>query len=372
MRKRIIKFYCGIGCLSLLFGCDFQSNNKHVAPTARKVEKQLISNAIQLDALRRLSDYGFFEGRLSDLKPAKQVYHYAINTPLFSDYAEKERFIYLPTGKKMEFRSQGPFDFPDGAVLIKNFYYNTDRTEIYEQRKILETRLLIKENEKWSPLTYIWNTAQSDAYLNVVGKTQHVNWIDKKGNHREVDYVIPNRNQCIDCHNANNSIVPIGTSLAQLNQRYQWKVKDGINQLDYFKDIDILSGLSHAKEYDKMPIWDDPSTGNLDQRSRAYLDANCAHCHSSTGSAKNSGLYLNYNVSHPRSRGIFKPPVAAGKGSGNRSYGIVPGKPEESIFIYRMKSNDPAIRMPEIGRTIAHEEGIALLTSYIQQLSNEF
>ena len=117
---------------------------------------------------------------LSDLKPAKQVY-YAINTPLFSDYAEKERFINLPTGKKMEFRSQGPFDFPDGAVLIKNFYYNTDRTEIYEQRKILETRLLIKENEKWSPLTYIWNTAQSDAYLNVVGKTQHVNWIDKKG-----------------------------------------------------------------------------------------------------------------------------------------------------------------------------------------------
>ena len=160
--------------------------------------------------------------------------------------------------------------------------------------------------------------------------------------------------------------------MAQLNQRYQWKVKDGINQLDYFNDIDILSGLSHAKEYDKMPIWDDPSTGNLDQRSRAYLDANCAHCHSSSGSAKNSGLYLNYNVSHPRSRGIFKPPVAAGKGSGNRSYGIVPGKPEESIFIYRMKSNDPAIRMPEIGRTIAHEEGIALLTSYIQQLSTEF
>lgn len=89
------------------------------------------------------------------------------------------------------------------------------------------------------------------------------------------------------------------------------------------------------------------------------------------GSAKNAGLYLQYSEEHPRNRGIFKPPIAAGKGSGNLNFDIVPGKPEESILIYRMRSNNPAIRMPEIGRSIPHEEGIALLTSYIEQLAME-
>jgi hypothetical protein len=120
-----------------------------------------------------------------------------------------------------------------------------------------------------------------------------------------------------------------------------------------------------------MPVWDDALNFSVENRAKAYLDANCAHCHSAQGSAKNSGLYLNYHQKDRRKRGILKPPIAAGKGSGDFKYDIVPGHPEESIFIYRMSSNDPAIRMPEIGRSIVHQEGLSLLTQYIKGLQKE-
>lgn len=118
----------------------------------------------------------------------------------------------------------------------------------------------------------------------------------------------------------------------------------------------------------KMPVWNDALLP-IDHRAKAYLDVNCAHCHSLEGSAKNSGLYLSYTQQNSRKRGVFKPPVAAGKGSGNLIYDIVPGHPEESILIYRMKSNDPSIRMPEIGRSTVHKEGIDLLEEYIVTLA---
>ena len=366
MLKSLISIFVSV----LLFvSCDSPSKQNRTAPKARKVEGEWLAKPVALSAPKWLSEYGFFEGNLADLNPSKQVYSYAINTPLFSDYAEKARLIYLPNKQTMTYTDQGPLDFPDGAILIKNFYYHTEQASGDKRRQILETRLLVKEKGKWSPRNYIWNTAQNDARLDVVGKTELVKWTDDQGRSREVNYVIPNRNQCNNCHNANNTIVPIGTTVAQLNRPDLQTPQH--NQLAVFSKAKILTGYDPAKDHDKLPVWDDPSTGDIHQRSRAYLDANCAHCHSAAGSAKNAGLYLKYSEEHPRNRGIFKPPIAAGKGSGNLNFDIVPGKPEESILIYRMQSNNPAIRMPEIGRSIPHEEGIALLTSYIEQLAME-
>lgn len=84
---------------------------------------------------------------------------------------------------------------------------------------------------------------------------------------------------------------------------------------------------------------------------------------------KNSGLDLSYNQTDARKRGVFKPPVAAGKGSGNLHYSIVPGEPNNSILVYRMLSNDPGTMMPEIGRSTVHKEGVALITEYIKSLN---
>jgi uncharacterized repeat protein (TIGR03806 family) len=352
--------------LVAMYSCG-QKEHKRTAPVARKANITLKGKTIETNALKQLSDYGFFKGQLAELNPSEHVYPYAINTPLFSDYAQKARFIYLPNGKQMDFNPNGPLDFEDGAILIKNFYYPKDERNPVAGRRIIETRLLMKEKGGWNPLNYLWNEAQTEANLDYVGKSVAVNWINPDGVIKKIDYVVPNQNQCKNCHNANNKIVPIALTAAQLNQRYR-SLQQDINQLDYFKQVGILKGLSTAELHDKMPAWNDVLTASVEERAKAYLDANCAHCHSAQGSAKNSGLYLNYHENDQRKRGVFKPPIAAGKGSGDHQYDIVPGKPEESIFMYRMKSNDPAIRMPEIGRSVVHEEGIDLLQQYIKGL----
>ena len=84
------------------------------------------------------------------------------------------------------------------------------------------------------------------------------------------------------------------------------------------------------------------------------------------GSADTTGLYLSVNEKDVRKLGVYKPPVAAGRASGNLMYSIVPGKPEKSILLYRMKSEDPGIMMPESGRALVHSEGIRLIESWIK------
>lgn len=362
--------YTGVGFLllawSLLSSCQ-SKEDKRLAPSARKVTGKFNSKTTDTKELKLLSAYGLFEGNLADLNPAKEVYPYDINTPLFSNYADKLRFIYLPGNKKMTFKAQGPLAFVEGTILIKNFYYTKESSEQKNKRQLVETRLLIKEKGKWKPLNYIWNEEQTDAELNYIGKQLMVNRENKKNEPQTINYTIPNLNQCKNCHNANNRIVPIGVTAAQLNKRYQF-IADNINQLDFFKSENRLEKFTAAKNYSPMPVWNDVVSGSLEERARAYLDANCAHCHSSQGSAKNAGLFLNYHEKDARKRGVFKPPIAAGKGSGDFAYDIVPGKPEESILIYRVGSNDPAIRMPELGRSIVHQEGLELLTDYIQGL----
>ena len=62
---------------------------------------------------------------------------------------------------------------------------------------------------------------------------------------------------------------------------------------------------------------------------------------------------------------MLKRPVAAGRGSGGRMFAIVPGAPDASILLHRMESNEPGVMMPQFGRSVAHDEGVALVRAYI-------
>ena len=106
----------------------------------------------------------------------------------------------------------------------------------------------------------------------------------------------------------------------------------------------------------------------LDQRARAYLDINCGHCHSKTGPADTSGLFLDASVTDPIRWGRCKTPVAAGQGTGGNLFSVVPGSPDDSILIYRMVSLDPGAMMPELGRSLVHAEGVALVRDWISTL----
>lgn len=313
----------------------------------------------------KLSEYNFFQGRLADLSPGREVYPYTINTPLFSNYSEKLRFIKLPPGEKMSYRDSGVFDFPKGTVLIKNFYYPRDFRKPEKGRVIIETRLLVHEDAGWQAYPYVWNEAQTDAFYDPAGETRQVTYVSQSGKKINTPYLIPNKNQCKGCHLSGDKLVPIGPSARQLNAD-----SGGSNLLQKWQQMGIIEGLPSLTSVPAGIVWDNKATGNLNDRARAYLDANCAHCHSKKGSANTSGLFLDVYEKDLTHLGVYKSPVAAGRGAGDMQFDIVPGEPGKSILVYRMSTNDPAIAMPEIGREQVHKEGLALIEEWIR--SNSF
>ena len=119
-----------------------------------------------------------------------------------------------------------------------------------------------------------------------------------------------------------------------------------------------------------MAQWENSASASLHKRAMAYLDVNCAHCHNPKGPANTSGLNLMYEEPVGITIGIWKSPVATGKGSGGREYSIVPGRPEASILLYRMLSTDPGAMMPELGRSVVHSKGVELIKEWITAMDS--
>jgi uncharacterized repeat protein (TIGR03806 family) len=316
---------------------------------------------------QKLSEYGFFEGNIADQIPRSGVMPYSLNTPLFSDNAVKLRFVKVPDGQAVEYNADNVFQFPIGTVIIKTFYFPNNFLDTAKGRNLMETRLLIHEQSGWKALDYVWNDTQTDAFLEVAGNSKEVEYVDANGKNRSHKYIIPNQNQCKGCHNNKEILTPIGPSARQLNGDFAYG-HGPENQLINWSKSGILKNMPAIENCPKTPVWNKPETGSLNDRARAYLDINCAHCHNPNGPAMTSGLNLLYDETNSTAFGINKSPVAAGRGSGGFDFDIVKGKPDKSILVYRMASTDPGVAMPEVGRQLVHTEGLALVKDWIKSL----
>jgi uncharacterized repeat protein (TIGR03806 family) len=195
-----------------------------------------------------------------------------------------------------------------------------------------------------------------------------VKWIQADGVERTNNYIIPNSNQCKGCHRQGETMLPIGPKARHLNGDFAYK--DGTeNQLAHWTRIGALTGAPPPADAPRLAKWDDPSSGTLDARARAWLEINCAHCHNPVGPARNSGLDLMASQGNPTAYGIDKSPVAAGRGSGGLRVDIAPGHPEQSILSFRIASTDAGIMMPELGKRMIHVEGVALIDEWIKSMS---
>jgi uncharacterized repeat protein (TIGR03806 family) len=332
------------------------------APAPEPVALKLLladTPAPSLDAYRLFTDAG---GR----QPNARLTPYALNTPLFSDYAEKTRYLYLPPGTKARYRAVGALDLPVGATLVKTFAYPADFRRPDDNVRFLETRLLIHRKAGWVALAYVWNAEQTRAVLKRAGARIDVAFTDVHGQSRRVDYAVPNANQCKECHSLSRQIAPIGVKARNLNGPFAYATGTE-NQLAHWTRIGILDGAPTPAKAPRTAVWDDPAEP-LEARARAYLDGNCAHCHNAHGMASNSGLFLDLEEARPSAIGVGKRPVAAGRGSGNLEVAIAPGHPEASILVHRMASTEPGVMMPELGRSLVHEEGLALVRDYIARM----
>ena len=315
---------------------------------------------------KRLSTYGFFSGEINALKPVEGVILYQPASSLFTDYALKTRFVHFPEGIKA-ILSDDELKLPKGTTLIKNFYYPADFRIPEGARRIIETRLMIHEENGWQAYPYIWNDSQTDAVLKVVGGEIEVKYVDVRGNDQVVNYLVPNKNQCKSCHNKSEVMAPIGVKVQQLNHELDFG-SERKNQLAHWTELGKLEGFLGESAHPAMINYEDSSLP-LNDRAMAYLDVNCVHCHSAEGPASTSGLFLSYDQTDPMKLGINKTPVAAGFGAGKFKFDIVPGEADQSIITHRMNSTQVGVAMPELGRTTIHPEGVELIREWINSLN---
>ncbi|WP_076536927.1 parallel beta-helix domain-containing protein [Shewanella sp. UCD-KL21] len=331
-----------------------------------------------------LSDYNLFADMANPTDgPNSGGLPYDLNTPLFTDHASKYRFVYLPDGTIADYSENESFDFPVGTVISKTFSLPTNTNNRgFANEDLIETRLLIHRDTGWTALPYVWKADKSDAVIAKAGAIQGKTVIHK-GTELAFDYVVPSMNQCKQCHqfkadeDSNAVFMPIGPKARHLNKNYEYS--DGaMNQLAKWQAEGILQGVPELDTVPMMPKFQDGDEANIDSMSdtelmaaaKGYLDINCAHCHRPEGNASNTGLKLEYWRSYDEdagfSHGTCKSPVAYGGGS--LGFDVVPGNPEESILHFRMETNEPGDRMPEIGRSLSHDEGVALINEWIKRL----
>ena len=348
-------------CAALLSGCG-QGEVKHFNTD---------------DYPKALSDWGVIELQGEHLKVNDSAVVYDLNTALFSDYALKLRTVFVPNGESAGYHPEDTFAMPVGSIISKTFFYPKDSqgrlvtTGAWQgdpkdvstaTHQLVETRLLVRQIDGWDAVSYIWQG--DEAYLSVAGKLQRF----KLTNDKPLNYLVPSRNQCASCHATNHTtgeIRPIGIKSRHLNRTTDLYQE---NQLTHWQSKGILKGVVNPPAGNAL--WNDPDA-NLNHRARSYLDINCGHCHNPAGAADTSGLLLDY-ADHPKlAMGYCKPPIAAGRGSGGRLYSIVPGHPEASILSFRLETNNPAMMMPELGRSLVHNEGVELVSSWIADLEGE-
>lgn len=350
----------------ILIQCSGDDNNPIFGDDDTPVEVSPVIFDINAVPYPKLSDYNFFKSPMANLEPVYGVLPFEPVSQLFTDYAEKKRFIWMPEGVSATYQGDDKIlFFPTGTILIKNFYYNNVSPS--NTQKIIETRLLIRKSDGWIFANYVWNDEQTEAFYTQNGQIVPITWTHN-GQQKSIDYQIPSEGQCFMCHYLNNQNIPIGPKPQNLNFAIQYA--DGTqNQLEKLKSFGYLSG-NLPSTINAIVNYNDASQ-SLDFRARSYLEMNCGHCHSTGGYAEFYPVRLKYNPTPNYNEMGFclEPNINHWMIPEGVDHIIYPGDHAKSGIFYRMSSNDESFKMPMIGRTIVHEEAVNLISQWIDSFT---
>lgn len=313
----------------------------------------------------KLSDYKFFEGEMKDQKPSYGVIPYEPASALFTDYAEKKRFIWLPKNTKATYDADGKvLELPVGAALIKTFYY--DRVQPSNTTKIIETRVMIRKATGWIFAEYLWNEGQTDALLQDGGSTIPITWIDANEVTKSTNYRVPSEAECFTCHHIGETVMPIGIKPQNLNWNYAY-ASGSQNQLEKLIDFGYLEDSLPENIVSTVNYTD--TTKPLELRARSYFDSNCAHCHQDGGHAQVYALRFAFSMTEDRhNMGVCVSYSHFVPGFEGRL--VTPGDPSRSMVYYRLITDETNLMMPYLGRTIEHEEAASLVAEWINSVTD--
>jgi uncharacterized repeat protein (TIGR03806 family) len=351
-----------------VYSCESGDDDSYTPVSPVSVDLTLVPYA-------KLSDYKFFDGDMKDQVPALGVLPYAPSSVLFSDYAHKKRFVWMPNGTKATYDSdRTPLELPVGAALVKTFYYeNVQNVTPTGATRLVETRVMIRKADGWIFACYVWNEEQTEAYYDVAGSDTPITWQDESGLTKSVNYHIPNMSQCIVCHKFQNlettMHIPIGIKPQNLNFALDYGTETK-NQLQKWVDYGYLQpGFAFPSPQNTVVDYNDASQP-LEDRARAYFDSNCSHCHSDNrhcdyrpmrfayADTYHNRAHLGVCVSTEDMQG-FPPELATI---------VSPGSIDQSMLFYRINTTNETFRMPLHGRTLIHQEGVLLIKNWINSL----
>lgn len=326
----------------------------------------------------KLSDYHFFEGEMKNQIPSLNVLPYAPASSLFTDYAHKKRFVWMPIGLKATYNGDSKvIELPVGAALIKTFYY--DKIQPNNTTRIIETRIMIRKQTGWIFADYVWNDAQTEAYLDLNGSFVNISWKDENNIIKTTDYRIPSEVQCIICHknteNVNGNLqtihIPIGIKPQNLNLNYNYGTSTQNQLTKWIEQGYLENNFTFPTENNSTIDYNDTSK-SLEKRVRSYLDINCAHCHQNGKHCDYRPMRFAFNETGA-TNGLTNMGVCVDTQDMQNfapSLGkiITPGNINRSMLYYRLNTTNEAFRMPLHGRTVVHEEAISLIGQWINSL----
>lgn len=304
-----------------------------------------------------LSETGLFESTRT-LQRAVGVHPYTINAPAWHDGAESERLLALPGDKSAELSSEQnlrswlTWILPDGTAIAQTLTLPAGDGKAARR---IETRVLLKQANDWAAYTYLWNEAQDDAVL-AQKDGMRLTLSDR-------EWLVPSRAECLSCHSRAANFA-LGLTPAQLNREIE---VEGIprNQISAFIQQGLLKGEPLEADAPRLvnPYSQDAP---LEQRVRAYLATNCAHCHIPNGGG-NALMDLSPWVSADKQHLVDEIPQHGGYGIPGARL-IAPGDASRSVLPVRVASRGGPGQMPPLGTLTPDTGGIQLLFEWLQTL----
>jgi uncharacterized repeat protein (TIGR03806 family) len=305
---------------------------------------------------------------IGTLTPADGLIEYTLNAPLWSDNTLKTRLLALPDTSKIVFSPDSAWHFPANAVIVKNFYLETELGNP-ATKKIIETRFLVRHalREQWDGFSYLWNEEQTDAVLLEDGYTRAFT-IQAGDSSYVQNYYYPSRDDCKACHTAAAGFI-LGPRTVQLNKQHLYingidSVPD--NQLRSYNHIRLFTG-DIGEDYSQFPRMANPFDENedIELRARSYLEANCSNCHQ-PGSSGRTNMDLRYDI--PLEAAHLVNAAAELNDLGiSGSERIKPGAPDSSVVLLRML-NLGEFRMPPLATSLVDLAGTAVIRKWIEEL----
>jgi len=299
-------------------------------------------------------------------KFADRVIPYEVNSPLWSDSADKQRGFVIPAGKTIHIKDcavnaaecldsadTGKWVFPVGTVLLKNFLFNN---------KLVETRLFVRNDEQtWVGYSYQWDVAQTEA--TVVPDERRRVMVDNGSG--MVSWTYPNRTDCMKCHNSAGGF-SLGPETRQLN-----RMVGASNQIDAFKAKNLFDTPPVAPYQAALvtPLVTAPADDSaVDKQVRSYMHANCAFCHRpDNGDLGAITFDLRVDKTLKEASVCNVDPVKGDQGVAGAKV-LVPGDPSKSILWLRVNASEDMGRMPQIGTYEIHTAGVKLIGDWITSI----